>query len=609
MTIALAVGVQRMADRRTIVRRLAAVETLGSTTVICTDKTGTLTRNEMTATRVWLPDGRTLAVTGAGYEPRGRFEQDGRAVDPARDAGLRALLEACALCNDAELRAPAGGEGAWGALGDPTEAALLALAAKGGVDLAAARAQRPRRAELPFDADAKMMATQHDGCVLIKGAPEVVEAFCADVRANGREAPFDDAARAAFRAAAQAMGDEALRVLALARADGAALGPDADAAALRGRATLLGLVGQIDPPRHEVAEAVAACRGAGIRPVMVTGDHAATGLAIARGLGIAREGDLAVDGRELAALSDDELAQRLDRISVFARVPPAEKLRLVAAYQRRGDVVAMTGDGVNDAPALARADVGVAMGVTGTEVAKQASDVVIADDHFATIVAAVAEGRAIHRNLKNLVLYLFSTNAAEVVVLFAALLAGQPLPLAAVQILWINLVTDSAIAVNLVMEPAEGDELRRPPVPPREPLLSRALLLRMALMVPAMAASTLGWYAWRLASGVPYELVRTETFTVLVVCQWFNALGCRSDRHSAFAGVARNRWLLAGLATANAMQIAVVYWPPLARLFRTVPIDPAQILPIGAVASLVLWVEEARKWMVRMRLEGSRPSD
>jgi Ca2+-transporting ATPase len=459
---------------------------------------------------------------------------------------------------------------------------------------------------VPFDPAVKMMATQHathaGPRILLKGAPEVIEDLCARIRCRDGEGPLDAAARDALRAAADRMGGRALRVLALAGVDGAELDVHGGLASLRGRATLLGLVGQIDPPRPEVADAVAECGAAGIRPVMVTGDHKATGLAVARSLGIARDGDLALDGRELQALSDAELALRLDRVSVFARVHPAQKLRIVDAYQRRGDVVAMTGDGVNDAPALAQADVGVAMGITGTEVAKQAAKIVVTDDNFATIVRAVAEGRLIYRNIKKLLLYLFATSIAEILVLTLALLLGYPPPLAAVQILWINLVTDGAVSVNLVMDPPEGDEMRRRPVARSEPLVTRDLLLRIALMAPAMALSTLGWFVYRIEAGVPFDQVRSETFTVLAVCQWFNVMSCRSDRHTALdRSVLGNRWLLGGVLLGNALQVLVIFWRPLGDVFHTVPI-PLELVPvIGVVASLVLWVEEIRKWRARRR--------
>jgi magnesium-transporting ATPase (P-type) len=600
-TVALAVGMQRMAARGAIVRRLAAVETLGSTTVICSDKTGTLTRNEMTAVAAWLPprDGapaRALAVEGIGWTPAGRVLEADAPVD-ARDPALGALLRAGVLCNDAALVAPADEDAAWTALGDPTEAALVALAEKAGVDAQALRAASPRVAELPFDADAKLMATGHRGeggawSIEIKGAPEAVLRLV--VATEGPELVGE------ARAAADALAGRALRVLAFARLEADAFDPEAGFDALARRARLLGLVGQIDPPRDEARAAVARCAAAGIRPVMVTGDHVRTGLAIARALGIARDGDRAVDGTELERMDDAELRDALDSIAVFARVQPAQKLRIVEALQARGDVVAMTGDGVNDAPALARADVGVAMGITGTEVAKGAARIVVTDDDFATIVDAVEQGRVVYGNLKKVILYLFATSVDEVCLLLLALAAGWPLPLLAVQILWINIVTEGTVTVNLVMDPPDGDEMRRPPSPRDERLLDAAMLRRLAVLVPTAVAVTAGWFAWRTSAGVPIELVRTETFTLLAFTQWFNVLNCRSATRSAFArGRPGNGWLLAGLVASFALQALVLYAPPLNALFHTVPLPAVTLVALLALASAVLWVEEARKLVAR----------
>ena len=598
MTIALAVGMQRMAARGAIIRRLSAVETLGSTTVICSDKTGTLTRNQITAVALWLPGGREIAVEGIGYAPRGRLvEADGRSADPA-DPALADLLHAAVHCNDATLVAPQEAGGDWSVLGDPTEGALLVLAAKAGLDPAAHRDGAPREAEVPFDAETKLMATRHQleessRRVWIKGAPEAVLHLT-----FGAEGPE---AIAAAVAAAESLASRALRVLAFATVDD---DPESELQfdGLAGRARLLGLVGQIDPPRQEVKVAVAECRRAGIRPVMVTGDHKLTGLAIARELGIARDGDLALDGPELERLGEAELRDELPRVAVFARVQPADKLRIVEALQARGEVVAMTGDGVNDAPALARADVGVAMGLTGTEVAKSASKIVVTDDNFATIVAAVEQGRVVYANLKKLILYLFATSVAEVLVLLAALVGGLPLPLAAVQILWINVVTESTVTVNLVMDPPDGDEMRRRPVARDDRLLDAGMLKRVALMTPMIACVVLGWFAWGVTRGVPLEIVRTETFTVLAMCCWFNVLSCQSaTRSSLELGLLRNPWLLGGLALSVSLQALVIYAPPLNALFHTVPLAPGSLLQIAAVASLVLWVEEARKLVVRSR--------
>ena len=602
MTIALAVGMQRMAARGAIIRRLSAVETLGSTTVICSDKTGTLTRNEMTVVALWLPgtpggSARQLAVGGIGYAPRGELTEAGLAVDTG-DPALALLLQAAALCNDAELVPPDDERAGWSVLGDPTEGALLVLAAKAGLDLAALRREAPREAEWPFDADRQLMATRHalPGAprrVYIKGAPEAVLRLC--------QQPGGAATKAA-QAAAETMAARALRVLAFAVVDDATLSGEPGLDAHVGHARLLGLVGQIDPPRDEVKVAVAECRIAGIRPLMVTGDHKLTGLAIARQLGIAREGDRAVDGAELERMGEADLRDELPAIAVFARVQPAQKLRIVEALQSRGEVVAMTGDGVNDAPALARADVGVAMGITGTEVAKSAAKIVVTDDNFATIVAAVEQGRVVYGNLKKVILYLFATSIDEVVLLLLALLAGYPLPLAAVQILWINIVTEGTLTVNLVMDPPDGDEMRRAPVPRDDRLLDRALLGRVALMASTAVAVCFGWFAWRHGQGVPEAVLRTETFTVLAMCQWFNVLNCQSATRSALRlGVLKNPWLLGGLALSVALQGVVLYAPPMNTLFYTVPLPPQVLLSLLLLASGVLWAEELRKAFVRAR--------
>jgi len=593
MTIALAVGMQRMARRGAIVRRLAAVETLGSTSIICSDKTGTLTKNEMTVTRLILPDGRQIEATGAGYSPEGELTGDGH-----DDAAVRALLEAITLCNDANLAPPEGEETRWRPLGDPTEAALLTIARKGGVKPDTLSQEWPRGAEIPFDSAEKMMATQHehDGkCrVLFKGAPEKLLELC-------DPATLD---LAKLQQTSDELAAQALRVLAVAEVYDAPLDVKAGFEPWRGRLRFLGLLGQMDPPREEVKAAVVECQAAGIRPVMVTGDHKATGLAIATELGIAKPGDIAVDSAELEAMSDDELRGSLDRISVFARVHPAQKLRIVQAFQSQKQVVAMTGDGVNDAPALAAADVGVAMGITGTEVAKGAAKIVITDDNFATIVKAIEEGRLVYQNLKKVVLFLFATSIDEVAILLLALLCGYPLPLAAVQILWINIVTEGAVTVNLIMEGLEGDEMRRQPTPKNEQLITGPMLQRLLLMVITSVMAVFGFFIWRQSTGVPFALVQTETFTLVAVVQWFNVLNCRSATKSSISlDVLRNRWLVGGLILGNALHILVIYNASMNRIFHTVPIPLADVALLGLIGSSVLWVEEIRKWRVRRRLD------
>ncbi|OYW75940.1 MAG: haloacid dehalogenase [Verrucomicrobia bacterium 12-59-8] len=595
MTIALAVGMQRMARRGAIVRRLAAVETLGSTSIICSDKTGTLTKNEMTVTTLLLPDGRQIKATGAGYSPEGKL------LDTTKDdAALRALLEAITLCNDANLVPPEAEETRWRPLGDPTEAALLTVALKGGVEPESLRDEWPRGAEIPFDSAVKMMATLHDHdgkCrVLFKGAPEKLLALCDPATLDLTQ----------IQQTSEKLAEQALRVLAVAEVYDVPLDEGAGFEPWRGRLSFLGLVGQKDPPREEAKEAVAECLAAGIRPVMVTGDHKATGLAIATELGIAKPEDIALDSAELEAMSETELRASLERISVFARVQPAQKLRIVKAFQSQKQVVAMTGDGVNDAPALAAADVGVAMGITGTEVAKGAAKIIITDDNFATIVKAIEEGRLVYQNLKKVVLFLFATSIDEVIVLLLALLCGYPLPLAAVQILWINIVTEGAVTVNLILEGLEGDEMRRRPTPMNEPLFTRPMLQRLLLMVSTSVVAVFGFFLWRHASGAPFALVQTETFTLIAVTQWFNVLNCRSATKSSISlDVLRNRWLVGGLILGNVLQFLVIYTAPMNRIFHTVPIPLVDVVLLGVIGSSVLWIEEIRKWRARRQGPGS----
>lgn len=605
MTIALAVGVQRMARRGTIVRKLSAVETLGSTTVICSDKTGTLTRNEMVVTSIYLPfRKREITVTGVGYAPEGHFIEKDHTLTPSLDACLQKLFIASTLCNDAQLLGPDATDKHWRIIGDPTEGALLTMAVKGELNPLSVKKLYPRKAELPFNSDIKMMATQHEvankSVVYVKGAPETLLKYCDSYFNDGHIERLDNSSLANVQAAAEKMAASALRLLAVGFIENAFIDGSKGFAPLMGKITLIGLIGELDPPRTEVAKSIKECQAAGIKPVMVTGDHKITGLAIAKALGISRQDDLAIDGEELDQLSDNELLEKVNRISVFARVHPTQKLRIVEAYQKRGEIVAMTGDGVNDAPALVRANVGVAMGITGTEVAKEAAKIVLTDDNFSTIVTAIAEGRLVYQNIKKLILFLFVTSIDEVVVLFLALILGYPPPLAAVQILWINLVTEGALTINLIMEPAEGDEMKRLPTPVKQPLLDKTILSRIPFMVVTSVISTFGWFIYRTSVGIAPELVQTETFTMLAVCQWFNVLNCRSATRSAFSlDLFKNPWLLGGLALGNALHAAVIYWPPLGQFFHTVPIGIVQIFGIGAIASLVLWVEEVRKFILR----------
>ena len=503
------------------------------------------------------------------------------------------------LCNDAAWNHPAttGADAAIGpALGDPTETALLVLAQRAGADIQAWRREGTRIAEQPFDATAQCMLTVHRDATgaytgFIKGSPEAVLRLCAPVGLDAE----------AVHAAVGAMTAQALRVLAFGTVDlrpGEITPPTTEA--WRHRVQLLGLIGQIDPPREEARDAVTACREAGIRTLMVTGDHPATGLAIARQLGIAEPHSRAISGVELERLDEVQLRSAMqdrDRpVAVFARVQPAQKLRLVQALQAQGELVAMTGDGVNDAPALAQADVGVAMGRGGTEVAKGASRIVLTDDRFDTLVQAVAEGRAVVANLRRVILFLFATSLDEVLVLLLSLLAGWPLPLAAVQVLWINVVTEATLTVNLVMGRPEAADMRRPPMPRDAPLLDRALAARALRLAVTSAAVALGWYGWRLQHSVPIDVLRTELFTLVVMCQWFNLINVQSDPHSLFSRTTwANRWVAGGLLLSVLLQMAVLFIAPLGELFHTTPLSLETLAALGAVAALVLVPEEVRK--------------
>jgi len=447
------------------------------------------------------------------------------------------------------------------------------------------------------------MATQHGHChqqnrIFIKGAPEVVMPLCGHFRNGDKRTVADEPFKQEVSHAAELIGGQALRVLAIAYLDGT-IDENRGFQQFSKRADFLGLVGQMDPPREEVKDAIARCRAAGIRTVMVTGDHKATGISIARLLKIATEENLAIDGCELDALTDGELAGLLDRIAVFARVRPEQKLRIIEAFRMRKLVVAMTGDGVNDAPALALADVGVAMGRTGTEVAKSAADIVVTDDNFATIVRAIEEGRLVYSNIQRLILFLFATSIDEVLLLLGALILGYPLPLAAVQILWINLVTEGVLGINLVMESGEGNLMRSKPLSSLESLFTSGMARRLVVMVGMSTIVTLGYYCLRLQSEAAFALVQSETFTLLALCQWFNVLNCKSSTQSSFhRDILKNKWLLSGLGVAILLQFSVIYLPFLNIWFHTAPIPLANLSLLIGLASLVLWSEEVRKFIV-----------
>ncbi len=610
VTITLAIGVSRMAKRNAIIRKLPAVETLGSTTVICSDKTGTLTENQMTVQKVWA--GRQLfTVSGTGYTPTGDFAKEGQAVRLDHEPALEACLLAGALCNDAQLVQR---DGTWGIVGDPTEGALLVSARKAGLDLKQIHHDAPRVDVVPFESQNQYMATLHrkDGeaqaVMYMKGAVEKVLTLCQhELASDGREVPLE-ASRAVKQV--ETLAGQGLRVLALARSsEGKPLdGSFLNQAAVEGGLTFLGLQAMMDPPRPEAIAAVRNCQTAGIAVKMITGDHAMTGRAIAEQMGLIpkteAEGnpDLLMTAGDLAATSHDALPQAVDRSTVFARVSPEQKLRLVEALQTRGHIVAMTGDGVNDAPALKQADIGIAMGRGGTEVAKESSDMILTDDNFASIEAAVEEGRGVFDNLTKFIVWTLPTNMGEGLVILAAIGAGLALPILPVQILWINMTTAVALGLMLAFEPKEAGIMQRPPRDPSRPLLTGALVWRIFLVGTLLLAGAFGLFLWEQNKGSTVVEARTVAVNVFVMVELFYLFNCRSLERSMFQlGLFSNPWVTWGVLIMIGLQLLFTYAPFMHTLFHSAPIDGMTWLPIlgvGVVSYLVVGLE---KW-IRQRL-------
>jgi Ca2+-transporting ATPase len=620
VTAVLAIGVRRMARRNAIVRRLTAVETLGSATVIASDKTGTLTTNLMTVRVVLTASGRAAPDELPGTDGAARRE-------------MERTLHAASLANDASLRR--GGGDAWEVQGDPTEGALLLAAQAAGVDVHALEARWPRLTEQPFTSERKRMSTVHADAarpetrmLFAKGAPDLLLRRCTCELVGERTVPLTAERRDAVLRDAESLASDALRTLAVAyrtldRDAAEDDVPPRDADALERDLVLLGLVGMIDPPRPEARDAVRRAREAGIRPVLVTGDHPRTAVVIARELGITDD-DRVVAGAALEEMDDDALARAVRETSVFARVDPSHKLRIVRALQGQGEVVAMTGDGVNDAPALRAADIGIAMGRSGTDVSRQAADMVLADDNFATIVAAVEEGRAIYANIRRALRFLLSGNFGEVTTMFVGVVlagtlglraadGGLLLPLLATQILWINLLTDGAPALALGVDPAEPGLMRLTPRSRDEPVIAPRVWRDIAIAGLIMAASTL----LVLDASLPGGLVagtgdvrhgRTMAFTTIVLAQLFNVFDSRSRRRSAFSGLAHTRWTWAAVLASIALQAIVVYAPPLRAAFGTTPLGAADWLRCAAAASVLLWVHEITKLVARRRDRSRRTS-
>jgi Ca2+-transporting ATPase len=624
-TVVLSLGTQRMARRNVIVRKLSAVETLGSTTTICSDKTGTLTRNEMTVRTVVTASG-AVDLTGTGYDPSGEVRQGGEAVtDPSLLEEVERVLAAGDLASNAALSRQ---DGRWAIQGDPTEGALVVAARKLGATAGNHRARYRRVGEVPFSSERKLMTTAHSDAederrvlAFSKGAPDVLLARCTEERVGSGTRPLTEGRREEIGRIVDRLGSSALRTLGVAYRS---LGPDAVTGDLsedvEQALVWLGVVGMIDPPRAEARASVDEARRAGVRPLLITGDHPGTATAIAVELGISEQGGRALVGAQIQAMDDDALREAVREVSVYARVAPEHKLRIVHALHANGEIAAMTGDGVNDAPALKAADIGVAMGITGTEVAKGAADMILADDNFASIVAAVEEGRSIFDNIQRFLRYLLSSNIGEVLVMFlGVVLAGTigltpeagsavVVPLLATQILWINLLTDSSPALALGVEPADHDVMLRPPRDPRTPVITGRMWSDIVVVGVVMAVGTLGVMDWALPGGLVtggegggLRHAQTLAFTTLVLYQLFNALNARFEDRSAFRRLLANRWLWLALLLSVGLQVAVVHAPFLQRAFRTAPLSPGDWLVCVAVASSVLWVIELKKLLTRRR--------
>ena len=599
MTITLAIGVQQMAKNNAIIRRLPAVETLGSVTVICSDKTGTLTRNEMTVQTLATGDG-LFEVSGSGYDPHGSFSQEGSDTPVEQLPVVREIAQAGLLCNDANLAEDS--DGRWQIQGDPTEGALLTLALKSGLDHKYCINQYPRTDAIPFESQHRFMATLHHdhsghGFVYLKGAPERVLDMCAWQRMRGEDTPLD---KAYWNTCLHAMARRGQRLLAIASKPFASDQRTLSFADVEGGLTLLGLVGIIDPPREEATAAVRTCQSAGIRVKMITGDHAVTARAIGLQMGIG-DGETVIDGTELDTLSDAELQSAVRRTDIFARVSPQQKLLLVTALQANGEVVAMTGDGVNDAPALKRAQVGVAMGLKGTDVAKEAAEMVLTDDNFASIADAVKEGRTVYDNLKKSILFILPTNGGEGLTIIAAILFGRLLPITPVQILWVNMVTTVTLALTLAFEPAEPGVMHRPPRAPDEPLLSRFLVWRILFVSVVILIGTFGLFLWERQNGASIETARTVAVNTLVMFETFYLFSVRYILEPSLTrtGLTGNRYIIFAVVLLILFQLGFTYLAPMQLLFATTAISAGTWVKIIAVSSSVLFLVEIEKLYLR----------
>jgi len=614
VTIVLALGMQRMVSRHAIMKRLHAVETLGSTTVICSDKTGTLTQNKMMVTRLYTP-GRQMEVTGEGYNPYGSFVINREKINPGNYPDVLTLLQCGVLCNDAKLEQSGEGPGKgeqWRIIGDPTEGALIAAGAKAGLSRPEINAQYRRMAEIPFDSERKRMTTLHARpdnpgyYAFVKGAPDIMLSLCDKVLENSRVRPMTENDRADILAANGAMANKALRVLGFAYREYGELPGDIAAESIEKELTFIGLMGMIDPARPEAVGAVKKCRQAGIRPVMITGDYRETAVAIARELGLLRSDQGVRDGAQLERMTEAELREAVLAADVYARVSPEHKVRIVEALRSHGHIAAMTGDGVNDAPALKRADIGIAMGITGTDVAKETADMVLTDDNFASIVSAVEEGRIIYANIRKFIYYLLSCNIGEVLIIFLSIIAGLPIPLVPVQLLWTNLLTDAFPALALGMEKGEADVMDKPPRNPEAPIIDRKAGLDIALQSGVIAAATLGAYLYGLRlygqAGAGLATARTMAFFTLTTAELLRAYANRSERYTALQlGIFSNRYLNAGVGVSFLLIAASYIFSPLRQALRLAVLDFEILEVIIAFGILPYLATEVRKLFRRRR--------
>lgn len=591
VTIALALGVQRMIRRKAIVRKLPSVETLGSATVICSDKTGTLTENKMTVVKLW-GGGRTMNVTGTGYVPKGQVLEGNKVLDLRRDILLRRIMQISALCNNAELIPPeenhnrrkwlktADDQAGWKIKGDPTEGALAVLAAKAGVSKESLSSLYRRVREIPFDSERKRMSVvvEHQGGRLLctKGAPDVLLNNCKYILWDGKLKWLDEKLRRQVEEANEAMAKSALRVIGFAYRELGANELKMSDESLEKGLVFVGLAGMMDPPRAEVKEAIYKCKQAGIRTVMITGDHQSTAEAIAEQLGMMPKGGLSVSGKELESMSDDELDRKVNNIYVYARVTPEHKLRIVKSLQRQGHVVAMTGDGVNDAPAIKAADIGISMGITGTDVSKEASSLVLSDDNFATIVAAIEEGRGIYENIRKFIRYMLASNVGEILTMFIAMMFGMPLPLVPIMILWVNLVTDGLPAMALGVDTAEDDLMTQQPRPARENIFARGLGWKIISRGVLIGLCTLAafWIVLNQNPDTPQTLTLAQTvaFATLVMAQLIHVFDCRSSISIFHRNMLENKYLVAAVLSSVLLLLMVLYVEPLQPIFKTAPL-------------------------------------